>query len=114
MATTEAHVGETLIGKVTLYDDAGNPGASYDEASGIAYEVEDPTVARVTDEDADPMDCEVEVLALGTTLVRCTLDTRQGGDVNPMVLEGTLVVVPGEAQTGTLEFALEQVQPPPP
>jgi hypothetical protein len=111
MATTEAHVGEKLKGKVTLFDDQGNPGASYDEAAGIIYAVDNPSIARVTDADAEPMDCEVEALALGTALVSCTLDTRKGTATNTMRLEGTLTVVPGEARSGTLEFELVQVQP---
>ena len=112
MATTTTTVGSKLRGKVTLFDKDGNPGASYDEAGGIVYEVDNPDVASVTDEDADPMDCEIDVLALGTTIIRCRLDTRTGEDQNPLVLEGELVVEAGEATTGT--FAFEQVQPPPP
>src|SRR5262245_45727037 len=102
MVTTEAHIGEKLRGKVTLFDASGNPGASYDEAAGIVYESTDPAVGSVVDEDADPLDCEVQAIALGTTMIRCTLDTRRGTESNQLVIEGELSVVPGEARSGTL------------
>ena len=57
--------------------------ATYDT---IAYEVSNPEVARVEDEDHEPLDCEITLLALGTSDSKCTVDTRKGDEVVTLVL----------------------------
>jgi hypothetical protein len=116
MADALFHVGDVADVRVELTDARGQAGAAWDEAGGMIYTVSHPDAARVTDEDADPMNAEVEFTDLTPdgedAYLEVSLDTRRGDAENRLTLRSqTFAVVPGEATGGRLTLTLRPVEP---
>lgn len=97
----DLHIGDDVVVEATMTDANGNETTVYDVAGGIQWTSTDASKVSVTDDDADPHDAAVEVLALteGTPVrISVSFDGDPGTGVRTVTGETEdLNVVPGEA-----------------
>ena len=60
----DLHIGDNVRARVQMTDANGNPTTTYDVAGGIDWDSTDPDKVSIADDNADPHDARVEVLAL--------------------------------------------------
>ena len=120
MAELELHIGDTVDVKAELRDSSGAPTDTYDKITGLEWSVSDPEAVEIVDEDAEPKDCQLKIVALSQPpgedqFLRCVLDGDPGDGVTEIRLESVpWVVVPGPASSGHVTMTIRQVQPPSP
>jgi len=114
MAEVQFHVGDVADVQVELTDARGQTGATWDESGGMIYTVSHPDAVTVGDEDADPMDAEVNFTDLTPdgedAYIEVSFDVRIGAEENRLTLRSqTFSVVPGEATGGRMTLVLRPV-----
>lgn len=97
----DLRIGDDVKVRVRMTDENGSPTTIYDVAGGIAWTSTDASKVAVLDDDADPHDATVSVLALteGTPVrVGVSFDGDPGAGERTVSGESEdLNVVPGEA-----------------
>jgi hypothetical protein len=115
----DLRIGEPNVhARVIMRDASGNETQSYDVAGGVLWESTDDTKIAILDDDADPRDAVVSVLALteegSPVRLSVSFDGDSGSGVRTVRGESEdLNVVPGDA-TGaeiTIEFRAAPAPP---
>lgn len=112
MADALFHIGEKPKLRAVLVDQQNMPGANFDT---IVFSSTDPGTI-ITDNDANPLDAEIEFTQLTEPGVDQFVEATVDGDPSAAVREFTLrsksyQVVPGDAVGGQLFLDIGPVQP---
>lgn len=106
----DLRIGDEVLVEVTMTDANGNPTTVYDVAGGIQWTSTDASKVAVADDDADPHDARVDVLALTEGVpvrIGVSFDGDPGEGVRTVAGESEdLNVVPGEATGATVKVVI--------
>jgi hypothetical protein len=98
---TDLHIGDTVRARVRMTDANGNQTTVYDVAGGVTWTSTDASKVAAVDDDADPHDARLDVLALtdaGPVRVGVSFDGDPGTGTRTVSAESEDInVVPGEA-----------------
>jgi hypothetical protein len=107
----DLHVGDSNVrARVRMRDANGNETDSYDVAGGVTWASSDPSKVAITDDDADPKDARVVVLALtggAPVWLNVSFDGDPGDGTRAVEAQSEDInVVPGDATTAevVIEF----------
>jgi hypothetical protein len=113
-SVSQGYLGQTGIAVLKMYNAAGAETDNYDTISGVQYWSDDPSIASIVDEDANPKDATIGTHAVGTTKVYSKFDGDPGDGEREFTYEATVEVLPvpdGGVTEATFAVTFQPVDP---